>query len=799
MKKKIKNILKDESGPIKSFGKLDLSENHLILINNLLKKKKYSKVHFINWTNKNKILVDESEQLKTEIYQQLVANMLRDTNLAIDLTNCEIDEDFLKCLANELKTNRHIGAIFLSQHDEHQFETSDSIHRISKYIRRNNRDFRRFPSDYIHCLLATHCFSNKDESIEKKMNDLGWKIEEELPLFTDDNEDQKDDKAQMYLSKLYKNESTRQLVLAFRGIKLKVRDWFRKDTELESVIYGTLANEVTSYSYYAYQHCKLAYETSKKLGYNLSFTGYSFGAWLAEQSVYFCYKNYETRNLRAVTFDSPGSFDIIQELAKTHIHNCKKEDVDKFLDIKTFLFSPNFMNTSNEHVGKVYRVFEKSLLKGDVDSVEIWDDFITNKFISKIPSDSLRKLFEKWYEKIVKANLLVKQFGIKTVKKIAPKYLFYLNGIRAMFSDDINWLLDEFENNENFEIELREVKRWPKMDFRPKSENFGEFNLAESALAITPFVKDFIPERLRSIVSMPIDAVLNRIIKGAVSHCFSSLAVIYNIIAEIATGGLKDEQCLLCFENDRVILNDEPVLGKEAFDLVFGGSYEVKTIDPYKEKLYLLDSTHLDNQIKSYFSDRNKLGNHKLEDQFRKLESTFNINVEVDGEYEVYYLQSAYKNVSVEVIRERFWRLYEINKIYERRYSKKSTQSLCENHYFLSMRNSNFVKEDEKIFEKIDVILKKSQYCCIYGKSGYGKTTLAYEYGYYIKDYSNQYFVHSIVSGDEMTNLNELASRFLSSITLNKSEKPKPEELVKLIRNKIDFVSKGEFCSYLII
>ena len=58
------------------------------------------------------------------------------------------------------------------------------------------------------------------------------------------------------------------------------------------------------------------------------------------------------------------------------------------------------------------------------------------------------------------------------------------------------------------------------------------------------------------------------------------------------------------------------------------------------------------------------------------------------------------------------------------------------------MRNSSFIKEDESVFEKIDKILKKSQCCYIYGKSGYGKTTLAFEYGYYIKDRSDKYFIH---------------------------------------------------------
>ena len=78
MKKEIKNILKDETGPIKNFGRLELSKNDLALINDLLKKKKYSKVHFINWNKDNKTLVNENAELKTEIYQQLVENMLRE-------------------------------------------------------------------------------------------------------------------------------------------------------------------------------------------------------------------------------------------------------------------------------------------------------------------------------------------------------------------------------------------------------------------------------------------------------------------------------------------------------------------------------------------------------------------------------------------------------------------------------------------------------------------------------------------------------------------------------------------------
>ena len=43
--------------------------------------------------------------------------MLRDKHLVIDLSKCEIEEDFLECLAVEMEYNKYIGALLLSQRD----------------------------------------------------------------------------------------------------------------------------------------------------------------------------------------------------------------------------------------------------------------------------------------------------------------------------------------------------------------------------------------------------------------------------------------------------------------------------------------------------------------------------------------------------------------------------------------------------------------------------------------------------------------------------------------------------------
>ena len=88
-------------------------------------------------------------------------------------------------------------------------------------------------------------------------------------------------------------------------------------------------------------------ELSKKLNYSLSFTGYSFGAWLAEQSVFFCHKDFKKRDVRAVTFESPGSKEYLDILNTNNIES-RDTNFDLIdLDIVTYLTEPNFVNTCN--------------------------------------------------------------------------------------------------------------------------------------------------------------------------------------------------------------------------------------------------------------------------------------------------------------------------------------------------------------------------------------------------------------------------------------------------------------------
>lgn len=46
--------------------------------------------------------------------------------------------------------------------------------------------------------------------------------------------------------------------------------------------------------------------------YSLSITGHSLGAYLAELSVYYCLYDFDYCNVRGVTFDGPGSYEMMK-------------------------------------------------------------------------------------------------------------------------------------------------------------------------------------------------------------------------------------------------------------------------------------------------------------------------------------------------------------------------------------------------------------------------------------------------------------------------------------------------------
>ena len=64
------------------------------------------------------------------------------------------------------------------------------------------------------------------------------------------------------------------------------------------------------------------------------------------------------KNTRAVTFDGPGSLDMMNLYSKNFVqgHGATRFK-PKELDIKRYTAGPNLINTCNRHVGVTYRLF----------------------------------------------------------------------------------------------------------------------------------------------------------------------------------------------------------------------------------------------------------------------------------------------------------------------------------------------------------------------------------------------------------------------------------------------------------
>lgn len=72
-----------------------------------------------------------------------------------------------------------------------------------------------------------------------------------------------------------------------------------------------LIGEIGLHQAHAYGGTKIAVDFAKNMNYGLSITGHSLGAYLAELSVYYCHMDLNFKNVRGVTFDGPGTLDMM--------------------------------------------------------------------------------------------------------------------------------------------------------------------------------------------------------------------------------------------------------------------------------------------------------------------------------------------------------------------------------------------------------------------------------------------------------------------------------------------------------
>lgn len=104
---------------------------------------------------------------------------------------------------------------------------------------------------------------------------------------------------------------------------------------------------------HAYRATAQSLEISMAETMALSFTGHSLGAFLAELSVFYCHSDLKFPYVKAVTFDGPGSRNMMEQLAAGTVEGGGHswDDLKVNMDIIRYTAQPNAVNCANHHIG----------------------------------------------------------------------------------------------------------------------------------------------------------------------------------------------------------------------------------------------------------------------------------------------------------------------------------------------------------------------------------------------------------------------------------------------------------------
>lgn len=244
-----------------------------------------------------------------------------------------------------------------------------------------------FPSDFIHGILAAHCGSQTvivdSNSIVKDGDSVKFSLENELyKIFKDKNIDLNEqvskwrvykvvefDEETGYLGIIYENIEAKQIVLSHRStnfaLDFTIKNIF-KPTGVSTDVDNIMMGRIVAHQAHGYVATKTAVEYVKeKESFALSITGHSLGAWLADLSVFYCNRDLDYKYVKAVTFDGPGSYEMMVELSKSEVKNAGEFD-KRELYIISYLSAPNIVNCANQHVGQVYRLFPDIQSENDI-------------------------------------------------------------------------------------------------------------------------------------------------------------------------------------------------------------------------------------------------------------------------------------------------------------------------------------------------------------------------------------------------------------------------------------------------
>ena len=242
-----------------------------------------------------------------------------------DLSKRKLNLEELKLLLEETKQDSRLADVkWCHEQKQGNEEEKELVKKIEQQLFRNNDEFRRFPSDFLHCKIAYDIYRNylKEGEIAKlddKNNE--WKV---VRVFCEPAKlDTKSSNGPLYYAAIYANEREKQMVLAHRGIDVdNIASLFDRNGVIKNQIDGIILKELIPQLAICFKYTEEANQLAKTMGdYYLSFTGYCNGAWLSEYSLYFTHRYFHNQNSRAVLFENPGIIKDIEQFDSTIISN----------------------------------------------------------------------------------------------------------------------------------------------------------------------------------------------------------------------------------------------------------------------------------------------------------------------------------------------------------------------------------------------------------------------------------------------------------------------------------------------
>jgi tetratricopeptide (TPR) repeat protein len=449
----------------------------------------------------------------------------------IDLRDKVVNAAELKEVHEKVKLGR-IGHIYWGAVPQ---ELTGLKKEIDNLIIQNNKDYKRYASDFIHGLLAAHVYTNVVEN-----ENVSFSEEDEKYQYNRYLEHWKVYKVYNYMGAggyygvLYVNDKDKQLLLAHRGTIINWQDLLKTETALKADIRGILGGDIIVQQAAAYKATKLAIIDASDRNYNFSITGHSLGAWLAELSLFFIFRDFVEIKAKAVTFDSPGSVMHVEQFKSNIINNTTDFDISS-LDITTYLSPPNFVNSCNKHIGRVYQIFPERDIPNSVASALTW----YQRLKSYLPWSKQKNESLEW--------------------------------VLSIFDHSLVNILSTFNPITGKPTKYEEVLDWPIIKYTPS-------NKENSASKLFSWISSI------SIISPDEVSTLRSSIKD------STIMSLVHILSELATGKINQTQYLSYFKHIQLLKQHHDIISEKLyacneFYLHYEGHYKTKLPNMFEDQL----------------------------------------------------------------------------------------------------------------------------------------------------------------------------------------------------------------------